>query len=126
MQITFKPYRRRDGSFMLYINGSNGASAGISPERGWAPYGKGVTQGMRNAVNAALATFEAHAVPFTGDLAAHQPDEQVRCGNYVLTWTDTATIGGMVVSEDGAYLVRDGLILRCGTYDEPVRAREDV
>lgn len=129
MEITFKSYARRDGSIMLYINRSNGVSVGISADRGFSPYGKGVTEGQRNAVNAALATFRAHAAVFTGDLSKHIETgfcAPVSCGNYTLVGTDIATIGGMSVGADGAYIVRDGMILRCGTYDEPDSVDHDA
>lgn len=122
MAISFKPYARRDGSLMLYVNRSNGVSVGLSPERGFSPYGKGSTQGQRNAMDAALAAFRAHAQPFTGDLGQHTETgfcAPVQCGGYTLVGTDIATIGGMHVSGgDGAYIIRDGLILKCGTYEE--------
>lgn len=119
--ITFKPYARRDGSMMLYINRSNGVSIGLSAERGFSAYGKGVTPGQRNAMSVAFKTFREHAVPFTGDLATHAETgfcAPVECDKFVLVGTDTAIIGGMSVGSDGAYIVYDGLILRCASYEE--------
>lgn len=117
MNITFKPYKRRDGSLMLYINRDNGVSVGLSPERGWAPYGKGITAGQRNAMGAAKAAFEAGSQPFTGDLKKHAEtgfSAPIECGPYTLVGTDVGEIGGMKVGEDGVYVIRDGRIARCG------------
>jgi hypothetical protein len=108
---------------MLYINRSNGVSIGISADRGFAPYGRGSTPGMRNAMAAAMAVFRTYATPFTGDLAAHI--ETGLCAvtpladGWTLVGTDTGSIGGMPVGQDGHYLIKGGQILRCGTYAEP-------
>jgi hypothetical protein len=125
MQITFKLYRRRDGSLMLYVNRSNKVSVALSPEKGYAPYGRDTTPGMRNAMDAALAVFRHYSEPFTGDLARHTENPPVQCGPYTLALTDVANIGGMAVGGDGAYVIRDHRILRCGVaYDEPTLAEE--
>lgn len=113
MTITFKPYRRRDGSLMLYINNDRGVSIGLSPEKGFSAYGKGSTEGQRKLSDAALAAFRAASKSFTGSVAAHD-EPKAECGNYILLITDNATIGGMKVGSDGAYVVRDGHYLRCG------------
>lgn len=121
MSICFRPYRRRDGSLMLYINRSNGVSVGISAERGFAPYGKGSTPGKRNAYAAAFAAIERHGRRFTGDLARHTEGgfcAPVKLANgWTLVGTDVANIGGMDVGSDGAYIVTaDGLIVACGDW----------
>lgn len=115
MKIKFSPYRRRDGELMLYINNDRGVSVGISPEKGWSPYGKGITQGMRNVMESVPQVFRDHGSDFTGTFAAHD-EPKARCGNYDLMVTDVATIGGMTVASDGAYVVRDGKILPCGVW----------
>jgi hypothetical protein len=126
MKITFRPYRKRDNSLMLYINRSNGVSVGISADRGFAPYGRGATPGKRNAMTAALAVFNAYAVPFTGDLATHTEDGFCAvtplADGWTLVGTDVCNIGGMQVGSDGMYIVRNNKILRCDTYDEPARS----
>lgn len=117
MTITFKPYVRKNGSLMLYINRSNGVSVGIAPENGFSPYGKNTTQGQRNAYEAAVAAFDASAVPFTGDLKAHAEGglcKPVECAGFTLVGTDMGNIGGMPVDSDGAYIVRGNKILKCG------------
>lgn len=116
MQINFRPYRRKsDGQLMLYINRSNGVSVGLSPSSRYSPYGRGITEGMRQAVEAALDVFYAYSKPFTGKI----PVDAVDCGKmFWLVVTDTADVGGMNVGQDGAYLIRDKRILRCKTYTE--------
>ena len=123
MKIAFRPYQRRDGALMLYINRSNGVSIGISADHGFSPYARGSTQGMRHAMAAAMAVFRAYAVRFTGDLNAHH--ETGLCAvtpladGWTLVGTDAGSIGGMPVGQDGHYVIRDGWMLRCGTYAEP-------
>lgn len=130
MKITFKTYKRRDGSLMLYINRSNGVSLGLSPERGFAPYGKNATAGQRNAYDAASRVFALHGRAFTGDLSKHSEGgycAPVECGGFTLVGTDRGQIGGMPVAGDGAYVIHAGLILACGiAYSETLgEADED-
>jgi hypothetical protein len=128
MDITFKPYTRRDGALMLYINRSNGVSVGISPECGFAPYGKNSTQGKRNLWQAAHKVIAEHGRRFTGDLAQHHETgfcAPAKLANgWILVGTDIAEIGGMTVGSDGAYLIADGMILRCGVPLEEPMERE--
>lgn len=129
MKIKFSPYARRDGSAMLYVNGSNGVSVGLSPERGFAPHGKDTTKGQRNVMDAAWAAFQAHAKPFTGDLSKHDETgfcAPVACGNYTLVGTDKATIGGMKVEGDGPYIVRDGMIVRANVWLDETSEDEEI
>lgn len=119
MQIKFSPYKRRDGSLMLYINRSNKVSIGVSPERGYSPYGKGITPGQRNAYDAACRTARIAGVTFTGDLARHSEggfSAPVECGAWTLVATDVATIGGMPVGGDGPYVVFENRIIRCNEW----------
>ena len=124
MKISLKPYQRRDGSMMLYINRSNGVSVGISVERGFSPYGKDATPGRRNAYDAAVAAIKANGKPFSGDLAMHTEGglcAPVKLANgWVLVGTDVANIGGMSVGSDGSYLIAYGLIVPMAhPLDEP-------
>jgi hypothetical protein len=118
MEITFRPYKRKDGSLMLYINRSNRVALGISPEKGFTPYGTGSTDGMRNAYAAACSVIKIHGKPFTGDLSKHTESgfcAPVPLANgWTLVGTDVAEIGGMKVGSDGHYLVADGLIVPIG------------
>ena len=43
MQVKFAPYQKRDGKMMLFVNGSNGVSVGISENQEFSPYGKNST-----------------------------------------------------------------------------------
>lgn len=120
--ISFKTYKRRDGNVMVYINRSNGVSVGISHDQSSSAYSKGMTDGKRNAMKAAFEVFRANAVPFTGDLKNHTEMQPIKMQfpEFILVWTDECNIGGMQVSSDGPYLIYDGLILRCGEYEEGV------
>ncbi len=120
MRIGFKPYRRRDGSWMLYLNNDRGVSVGISPEKGFGLFTK-LTGGQRKLIDAASGVFASSAAPFTGDLAAHG-ETVAECGPYTLAITDVASVGGMPVGEDGGYIIRDGAILRAGTWIEAEEA----
>jgi hypothetical protein len=123
MNITFKHYAKRDGSVMLYINRSNGISVGISEDKGFRPYGKGLTEGQRNAMIAARAVMK-DAPLFTGDLKAHAEGGLAAvthlCDGWTLVGTDVGNIGGMTVGSDGGYVIYDGRITKCGVaHDEP-------
>jgi len=112
--ITFRPYTRRDGELMLYVNSSTGVSIGLSSERGFAPYSQSATKGERNCWGAAHSAIRANGVKFTGDLSAHA-ERKILMNGWALAFTDVASIGGMTVSSDGAYLVdiAKGLIVPC-------------
>lgn len=118
MNITFNAYRRRDNSQMLYVNASNGVSVGISAERGFSPYGKGATQGQRNAMDAAWEAIRANGKVFTGDLTKHTETgfcaPLTLANGWVMVGTDVANIGGMDVGADGGYLIVQGLIVPLG------------
>lgn len=118
MKIKFNAYARKDGVLMLYINRSNGVSIGVSPDKGFGP-AKLITKGKSNAIDAAKRAFLSNAVPFTGDLDAHDEPgycAPVQCGPYTLAGTDAATIGGMKVATDGGYVIRDGMIAPQGVW----------
>ena len=109
MSVRFKPYRKRDGELMLYINGTNGVSLGLLGT--FAPYGRRkATRGQINLYARAQAYFDANATPFTGDLKTHQEEITV-CGEWTLALTDVANVGGHTTGADGAFLVKDTRIL---------------
>jgi hypothetical protein len=118
MNTTFKSYIKKDGSRMLYINRSNGVSVGLTADRDFAPYGKGVTAGMRNAMDAARKAILTNGRPFTGDIAAHAETGQCAplalSNGWVMVGTDVGTIGGMPVGSDGGFLIANGLIVKMG------------
>ena len=103
-----KAYRKKNGEIMFYINASNGVSFGV----GTQVFTTKMTKGQWNAVNEMREAFEEHAVDFTGDIAAHTEEKQKLEFGYTLLITDMATVGGMSVGDDGAYLVRDSKIAR--------------
>ena len=107
--LSFKHYRKKNGQDMLYINGSNRVSVGLLG--GWAPYGKNVTNGQRNLVEKALVIFDREARPFTGDVTTHSEMTPVKCGPFMLAYTDVANIGGHQTGADGAFIIKDGRIL---------------
>ena len=113
MKINFRTYKKRNGDLMLYINRSNKVSVGVA-DSGFSPYGKGTTQGHRNAFNAAISVFEKSGEIFTGDLSKHKENgfnAPVNCPPFIIVGTDVATIGGMKMSSDGGYVVYKNKIL---------------
>lgn len=124
MRIKFSPYKKKDGTLMLYINRSNGVSVGITAEEGWAPYGKRTTAGMRNVYNAAVDIIDASTDLYRGDISTHKETgfcaPIVLGNNWVLVGTDVASIGGQDVGEDGHYVIAHGKIIRCGVWLDEV------
>jgi hypothetical protein len=103
-----KAYQKRDGGIMFYINASNGVSIGI----GEVVQTSKLTKGQQNAVAEMKEAFFENAIPFTGDISAHTEKMNTLAFNYTILITDCATIGGMAVENDGAYIVREGMIAR--------------
>jgi hypothetical protein len=116
MRLVFKPYLRRDGTAMFFLNNDRKVSVGCSPGAEYCPSTK-LTAGQKNLINAAVRAFADSALPFTGSVEAHAEGKSV-CGRWTLLLTDVGSVGGMAVESDGAYLVRDGKILRCGEWIE--------
>lgn len=120
MNIVFRPYTKKNGEVMLYINRSNGVSVGVSAAERFYPYGVGSTQGKRNAYEAACRVIKKAPV-FTGDLGALAPGQsfQPLANGWVVAVTDTAELGGEKLMSNGAYVVAGNRILRCGlAYEE--------
>jgi hypothetical protein len=99
VRVMFKPYKRKDGVLMLYINGSNGCSVALAPGVGFQS--TKATKGEQKLVDAAFRVFNKEAELFSGDIEKHN-ELKAKCGNYLLAITDVATIGGMSVGSDGA------------------------
>lgn len=114
MRVTFKGYKRRDDTWMIYLNNDRKVSVGVSPEKGFGPSTKR-TKGEDKLIDAAKQAFEENSLPFTGSIEAHDEVKAV-CGPYTLLGTDVAMIGGMKVNSDGGYIVRDGRYLPCGEW----------
>lgn len=114
--LTFQPYRRHDGELMLYINSTSGPALGVSSDRDLpAPYGRGVTAGKRNLMNATHRVLTVAGVPFTGDITTHDQEYVTLANGWILAITDTATIGGQATGADGAYLIVDGRLIPIGS-----------
>lgn len=114
MKVCFRPYRRRDGSLMIYINNDRKVSIGISPESGLPAFSKR-TNGQNRLLNAAREALAQHGLEFTGDVnTAHAISAQ--CGPYLFIGTDVAQIGGQDVGSDGGYIVREGRYLQAGIW----------
>lgn len=124
--ITFKPYKRRDGELMLYINRSNGVSIGISQSKDFYPYGAGSTGGKRNVLSAAYKVINKYAKPFTGDLKEHKETwfcAPLKLANgWVMVGTDVGNIGGHPTGGDGFFLIIEDVIIEMGVeYTEPLK-----
>lgn len=109
LEIWAKPYRKKDGGVMLYINGSNKVSLGISGKL----YTSKLTQGQSKLLNQWLRFIrdDDEAVDFTGDFENHQESKAHLALDIDLYITDTCNVGGQDVSSDGAYIVRDGKLI---------------
>lgn len=108
MKIKLNPYRRRDGGWMLYLNNDRLVSIGVSADRGFSPYGRGATEGQRKLWEAAVAAVQRLAVAPAApiDMGMHaEPKAELGPPLGWLAITDVATVGGVTVGSDGAWLV---------------------
>ena len=108
MRIKFNPYRKRDGSLMLYANNDRRVSIGITAENGIpAPYGNRTSAGQRKlieSIHTALENAEEWPLEGAPDFDVHD-EEKVRLSVGDLYLTDIATIGGVRTGSDGFFLV---------------------
>jgi hypothetical protein len=117
MKICFKPYLKKNGELMLYINNNRGVSLGLS---GSAPSYSKMTPGQKKLWEAAQDYMIKKAERFTGDLNNHH--EPGFCAvrkvsqAFALAGTDVATIGGMSVGSDGSYVIAHGGIVECSVW----------
>jgi hypothetical protein len=120
MKIKINPYRRRDGALMAYINNDRKVSIGLSADRGFAPYGRDATEGQRKLWEAAIAAVQRLAVAPAAaiDMAVHtEPKADLGRPFGWLAVTDVATVGGVAVGADGAWLILpDGRIFNTGQW----------
>lgn len=111
MKITVKPYRRRDGVVMFYLNNDRKVSVGISPEHGFQS--SKATAGEQKLWEAfCLATAEAKPIATGADMDAHDEFKMTMWNGITFAITDIATVGGVSVGADGLYVVRDGRVMR--------------
>jgi len=106
-------YRKQNDELMIYINNlENGVSIGLSEDRGFSPYGKYTTKGQRNTFYQAMDAFDKipdEELAHVGELEYEEHAEekiQTDIGNIFIT--DIATVCGVKVGSDGAYLHRNG------------------
>lgn len=120
MKITFKPYRRRDGSLMLIVSGDNGCSVGFDE----TPFATDrLSPGQEQVHQAAEAVFSKCSAPFPGDVRRHRGESAI-CHPYVLAFAESGSVAGVPVESDGSYLVRDSRLLRSGVYEAPSSAND--
>jgi hypothetical protein len=110
MKIWAKPYTKKNGEVMIYLNNDRGVSYGIGQE---FPLAKNTTEGMKNLYTTFKEQFEDNAIEFTGDLAAsinRTLKIETAAGFFFIT--DAANVGGMQLHEDGLYFVKNNKILK--------------
>ena len=100
----------KTGNFYLAIRGTNGCSICYTPTWGFTPYGKGSTKGARNVADAFFAALPEHrkdgVAEFTAEPVAEERIALNGLGDgWRLVLADAATVFGVAVSSDGAYLV---------------------
>ena len=112
MNIWCKPYRRRDGEIMIYVNNDRKVSIGISADRGWQS--SKASAGQKKLWDAfCAATRDGEAIATGCDMAAHDEWKLGPMYNGIsFAITDIATVGGKSVGADGLYVVRDGKAMK--------------
>lgn len=113
MKITLKPYTRRDGSVMFYLNNDRGVSVGLSQERGFqSSKATGGEQKLWTAFCQAVA-LNATMRDKPASPALHTEPKIALFTDVTICCTDIAEVGGVSVGEDGGYAIRkDGAILK--------------
>lgn len=110
MKITINPYRRRDGSIMIYLNNDRKVSVGISPEKGYQS--SKASAGEQKLWKAFCAAARAAEPIATGaDMAAHDEWKMTMFNGISFAITDVATVGGINTGSDGLFVVVDGKVL---------------
>lgn len=103
MKIYTNVYEKRNGDLMIYVNGSNKVSLGISDRL----YRTKLTNGQRNVLSAFFKCLNTIEPIYTGELNFDNHTEKkafLDQKEYALFITDIANIAGLKVEEDGAYL----------------------
>lgn len=107
MKIKLNVYKKKNGEYMIYANNDRGVSLGIG-ETFPSLYGKfKATQGQIKIADALSNYFKnAKAIEIKAPLKTH---EELFFDNALgrVYLTDTATVCGISVKSDGAYLMRD-------------------
>ena len=109
MQIWVKPYRKKNGELMYFINNDRGVSLGISSDRGYQP--TKATQGQTNLWTAFCeAIKEAKPIATDAVMAEHNEEHLTMFNNVSFAVTDVAKVGGISTGSDGLFIVHDGNI----------------
>lgn len=111
MKITVKPFKKRDGSVMFFINNDRKVSIGINVETGFQS--SKATQGELKLWNAfCKATREGAAVAENIDIEKHQEFKFTMFNGISFAMTDVAEIAGVNVGSDGLFIVRNGRAMK--------------
>lgn len=111
MKITVKPYRRRDGSIMFYLNNNRKVSVAITPENGFQS--SKATQGELKLWNAfCAATRDSPCVAENADIEKHNEFKFTMFNGISFAITDVGMIANVNTGADGLFVVRDGRIMR--------------
>lgn len=97
-----KSYLRKNGKFMIYLNGSNGVSVGL----GERVYTSKFTKGEKNTLREFNDIIDTCDPVFVGELdfSKHEEPKTELDLDFVLFITDIAKVCGVSVGSDGAYL----------------------
>lgn len=102
MFLSIKPYKKKNGEFMLFINGSNNVSVGISDR----VYTSKFTKGQKNVWSAFFKALE-EVEPVIKDfkeLSEHEGISQKLDNGIKMYITDNANVAGNRTGVDGLFL----------------------
>ena len=93
MKIWIKPYLRRDGSVMFFLNNDRKVSLGLTPENGYES--SKASAGQKKLWETfCRATRESAALAEGADMTGHSEFKMTLFNGITFAMTDTATIGG--------------------------------
>lgn len=110
MKISINPYRRRDGSLMVYLNNDRGVSLGLSAEHGYQSSKASAGQAKLWQAFCA-ATRETADIAIGANMDSHAEWSMTLFNGVSFAITDVASVGGVPVGADGLYVVRDGRVM---------------
>ena len=108
--MNIRVYRKKDGNLMLFVNGSNGVSVGISDRVYTSKFTKGQEKVWGEFWDFIRTTEDF--IPFTGDFSKHNEDKAVLDFDLKLMITDVCNVGGQHVESDGGYLLYNDKLLK--------------
>lgn len=104
MNIWIKPYIKRDGEMMFYINNDRGVSLGISKGTGYQS--SKASNGQKNLWSAfCQAARDADVIATGADMAKHDEPGFMMFNGIGFAVTDVATVGGVATGSDGLFVV---------------------